>query len=146
MDATEKQRNRESEQDSWLIKLAEATWENPDWLAEQMEWFLTRDDALASEGAGEASEVIEQDRDPEWFCLDCKVDTGANQQYYMLKDAVWLAANPQRVGMLCLECVERRLGRELNRDDFADFPINRLQAPKCPELVLRLMRVGIKRI
>lgn len=145
MEPADKRRNREQEEDAWLIKLAEATWENPDWLAEQMEWFLTRDDAFASEADDEASEAIEPDRDPEWFCLDCKVDTCANQQYYMLKDAVWLTANPQRFGMLCFECVERRLGRELNRDDFADYPINRLQAPKCPELVLRLMRPGLEK-
>lgn len=57
-------------------------------------------------------------------CLDCGVDTSVIGEYYMLKDAIWLQANPAGEGQLCIACVERRLGRQLSPEDFLDAPIN----------------------
>jgi hypothetical protein len=54
-------------------------------------------------------------------CMDCGVDTDANDEQYMLLDNVWRAANPAEAGMLCIECCERRLGRRLCREDFAKY-------------------------
>jgi hypothetical protein len=59
-----------------------------------------------------------------WACLDCGVDTVAVGEYYTLFDDVWLAANPDYYGMLCIGCLEKRLGRELTPDDFTDCPLN----------------------
>lgn len=37
---------------------------------------------------------------------------------YRLLDELWARVNPAIEGMLCLECVEKRLGRQLTPDDF----------------------------
>jgi hypothetical protein len=58
-------------------------------------------------------------------CLDCDIDTSAAGEYYMLRDEVWLEANPLRHGMLCVGCVEERLERRLTPVDFSDAPVNR---------------------
>ena len=51
-------------------------------------------------------------------CMDCGVNTSEIKEYYTLRDEVWLEANPVDFGMLCLGCVETRLGRSLVRTDF----------------------------
>jgi hypothetical protein len=68
--------------------------------------------------------------DPErgFACLDCGVNTSVGD-YYSLHDDVWQRAYPEGAdpddeGMLCIPCVERRLGRRLNALDFTDAPIN----------------------
>lgn len=52
-----------------------------------------------------------------WFkCQDCDVCTNDLDEYYMVRDDIWpLAPNG---GMLCIGCLEARLGRELNAADF----------------------------
>jgi hypothetical protein len=57
-------------------------------------------------------------------CLDCGVDTVALGEYYALHEDVWLRAHPAGEGMLCIGCVERRLGRRLNALDFTAAPVN----------------------
>lgn len=57
-------------------------------------------------------------------CLDCGVDTHAIDEYYMVVDDLWLAAQPRRRGSLCVGCLETRLGRQLVGGDFADLPVN----------------------
>ena len=42
----------------------------------------------------------------------------------MVHDALWLKANPTDSGMLCIGCLEVRLGRTLTSEDFTDAPIN----------------------
>jgi hypothetical protein len=58
------------------------------------------------------------------YCADCGLDTLASGEFYMLRDAVWLEANPEGVDYLCFGCVRRRLGRELRQSDFAPAPFN----------------------
>jgi hypothetical protein len=57
-------------------------------------------------------------------CLGCRVDTHAIGDYYMLRNEVWVEANPNVAGQLCVSCVERRLGRPLTPTDFTAAPIN----------------------
>lgn len=57
-------------------------------------------------------------------CLDCGVNTSAIDEYYMVYDEVWLEANPVDCGMLCIVCLEKRLGRLLTAKDFTGYPIN----------------------
>lgn len=57
-------------------------------------------------------------------CLDCGVDTSLIHEYYMVKNRVWLKAHPADDGMLCIACLETRLGRVLTHKDFTDAPIN----------------------
>lgn len=81
-----------------------------------------------------------------FFCLDCQVDTsrGEAEEYYMVHTELWLEVNPGNDGMLCIGCLEKRLGRELTRADFTDAPINELgddEWPKSDRLVNRLSRI-----
>jgi hypothetical protein len=58
-------------------------------------------------------------------CLDCGTDTIEAGEYYILRDDVWLSTGVKRDGgMLCIGCVESRLGRRLNRSDFTSAGIN----------------------
>lgn len=68
-------------------------------------------------------------------CLDCRVDTGRIYEHYMLLDEVWhTVANS--VGMLCVGCVEQRLGRRLRASDFNGSYVNRLM-PQSQRLMSR---------
>ena len=48
----------------------------------------------------------------------------------MVKRAVWQHALALGRGMLCIGCLERRLGRTLTASDFIDAPINNLRPPR----------------
>lgn len=74
------------------------------------------------------------------LCLDCHVDTGAIHEYYMLKNELWGRVNPALSGMLCLDCVEKRLGRPLFPVDFVDSPINDINVMRSPGLARRYSR------
>lgn len=55
-------------------------------------------------------------------CFDCGFDTFDGGEYYMLHDRLWEKIAPEDKGdhdfFLCIGCVENRLERELNKDDF----------------------------
>lgn len=62
-------------------------------------------------------------------CLECGKDTSNRPkglgEYYMVQDAIWaVVAQDNPRGMLCIGCLEGRLGRELNAQDFTDCPLN----------------------
>lgn len=61
-----------------------------------------------------------------FVCLDCGANTTHINEYYMLEDDVWFDALKarDRNGMLCIACVENRLGRQLQTEDFARVPLN----------------------
>jgi len=67
-------------------------------------------------------------------CADCKLDTGFGN-YYTLHDAAWLEATPDGARMLCVDCLEVRLGRRVTAADFLITP---------PEMEMRFcaMRQG----
>jgi len=80
-----------------------------------------------------------------FLCLDCKVNTRIIDEYYTLFDHIWLAVNPRRNGMLCIGCLEKRLGRMVTYEDFRpEVPINQLELnhlfPKSARLIDRLSR------
>lgn len=66
---------------------------------------------------------ISRDR---YRCMDCGIDSDAIGEFYMVKREVWATAVPtfERDGMLCIGCLEKRLGRELTPKDFTDCPLN----------------------
>ena len=78
-----------------------------------------------------------------WLCLDCDKDTDKSEEYYMLWYRIWRSINYKIDGMLCLDCVEKRLGRELIGADFSKAPINESQARRCPAVALRLARLSL---
>ena len=50
---------------------------------------------------------------------DCGINASARGDWYMLSDDVWAATGMAPAGgVLCLVCVERRLGRDLQEEDF----------------------------
>lgn len=59
------------------------------------------------------------------FCVDCKVDTILIGEYYSVYPEVWANSKlGSHDGMLCISCLENRIGRILTSEDFTDFPIN----------------------
>jgi len=58
--------------------------------------------------------------------MDCGVNTVDIDEYYGVWDDIWLFANPADFGMMCIGCLEHRLGRKLTPIDFTDWPINRV--------------------
>lgn len=56
--------------------------------------------------------------------MDCGINTQEINEYYTVHDEVWLAAHPADHGLLCIGCLENRLGRALTADDFPCYPIN----------------------
>lgn len=65
-----------------------------------------------------------EDEMENFICLDCGVNTDEIGEYYMLTSEVWKEAVPDLTGMLCISCVELRLGRQLWPEDFMDAPLN----------------------
>lgn len=58
-------------------------------------------------------------------CVDCGVDTsfdGVNE-YYSVLDTIWDTYGAGR-GMLCIGCLESRIGRTLRPMHFSSAPIN----------------------
>lgn len=62
-----------------------------------------------------------------WSCMDCHQNTQEMGEYYMVHNEVWEAACPKeddRKGILCLGCLEKRLGRPLLARDFTACQAN----------------------
>lgn len=72
--------------------------------------------------------------DDSFKCLDCGVHTGDTGEYYTVEDEIWLAANPDDHGMLCVGCLETRIGRALTPADFPEYPVNMVLEQKSPRL------------
>lgn len=62
-------------------------------------------------------------KDEDFFCLDCGVDTIAINEYYMVDPHVWTQSNAGR-GLLCIGCLEQRIGFTLPLQDFTNAPVN----------------------
>jgi hypothetical protein len=69
-------------------------------------------------------EYYDEDEDYSSFvCLDCGVNTLFIDEYYMVQNSIWNKHGVDR-GMLCIGCLEHRVGRRLEPDDFTDCPLN----------------------
>lgn len=66
-----------------------------------------------------------QQYNDDFDCIDCHTNTGEIGEYYMVRKNVWKLANlgPDD-GMLCIGCLEKRIGRKLTHWDFPDIPVN----------------------
>ena len=69
-------------------------------------------------------------------CLDCGDNTFFKNEYYMIHDEIWDSVAGE--GMLCVQCLENRLGRILAPDDFVLYPINYGAFPQSPILSSRV--------
>lgn len=74
-----------------------------------------------------------------FLCIDCKVDTSRIGEFYFISTALWVEAVGSIQGMLCVGCLERRIGRKLCASDFTDAYINRTSwGSKSKRLLSRL--------
>lgn len=80
----------------------------------------------------------EYDEHEDFICMDCTACTFCTDEYYMVTDQVWDSVADN--GMLCIGCLEARLGRTLTASDFTDCPLNisRTVYPKSQRLAARL--------
>lgn len=63
-----------------------------------------------------------------FMCWDCTTCTNCLGEYYMVNDDLWEVATEDAGTeiMLCIGCLENRLGGLLTKDDFTDAPVNGL--------------------
>jgi len=73
-----------------------------------------------------------------FLCRDCRIDTKEIKEYYMIDNSIWHRYGT--VGMLCIGCIEYRLGRELGKADFTLAPVN-YTGKKSSRLTSRLERI-----
>jgi hypothetical protein len=82
---------------------------------------------LSLQGGGSDCEVVLNvdviDPLVDFSCTDCGHDY---DEYYMVRNDIWKACGVG-TGTLCIGCLEKRIGRQLNQQDFADAPINDLE-------------------
>lgn len=59
------------------------------------------------------------------MCVDCGVDCIELNEYYMVTDACWKRAGiGPHDGMLCIGCLEGRLGKKLTPRNFKECALN----------------------
>jgi hypothetical protein len=78
----------------------------------------------AMQGAGGVNEQEDAISNAMRFCcLDCGVDTAEIDEYYIVTPEVWARAMATGgdEGMLCIGCLEKRLGYQLDPADFANL-------------------------
>jgi hypothetical protein len=69
-----------------------------------------------------------------WDCVDCSENT--SYEHYFVTNDVWMEqAKMGEAGMLCVPCLELRIGRRLGPADFTDAHINN---PKTHPMTIRL--------
>jgi hypothetical protein len=61
-----------------------------------------------------------------WNCTDCGIHTSRRGEVYIVRDDVWERAWRDRrrcplQEILCIGCLEKRIGRTLTKHDFDDF-------------------------
>jgi hypothetical protein len=77
------------------------------------------------------------------FCMTCGVNTSEIHEFYMLIDQTWLQANHDSFeGMLCIGCVEARLGRLLRPSDFDPYWMDQFDGYRSQRLYQRLNGAG----
>lgn len=59
-----------------------------------------------------------------WLCLDCGECTRSLREHYFVRGDVWFSVVESEIGMLCVGCLESRLGRRLVSGDFTPAWIN----------------------
>ena len=75
------------------------------------------------------------------LCTDCGIDTTAptTTEWYMVKHDVWAESGMPEEGFLCIGCLERRLGRILDSDDFFRCKLNYMIAIGAHPATARLL-------
>ena len=80
-------------------------------------------------------------------CVDCGVNTaekvsGKMNNYYMTTKEVWdFATNSNRKVMLCIPCLEKRLGRKLSGSDLHICEVNLIMNDYTRPLLLEHLKL-----
>jgi hypothetical protein len=70
------------------------------------------------------------------LCVDCKADIVKLSEHYFVNNHVWNQVMDSERGFICIGCLEKRLKRELNMNDFTSCHINN---PKLYSMSNRLV-------
>lgn len=72
------------------------------------------------------------------MCMDCGKDTWVSvKDYYMVKDCIWEKyAWDVGEGMLCVDCMEERIGHKLTKNELTLCLLN-YDNPYTREIILR---------
>lgn len=71
----------------------------------------------------------------EWNCDDCNKDCFADgKDYYMIKHDLW-EKHGTGEGMLCMDCLESRLGHKLKKEEILVCPITTLFNPYTAKIL-----------
>ena len=75
--------------------------------------------------------------DDNWLCEDCGKDCFVgNVDYYMVKHDIWHKYGlGESRGMLCMSCIEERIGHKLTKDDILDCPLTRHYNPYTSKIL-----------
>jgi hypothetical protein len=74
-----------------------------------------------------------------FVCVDCSTNTSEIQEYYMVHDELWHSVGMEPDGgMLCIGCLEKRLGRQLEAKDFTYAPVNHGAFQRSERMMNRL--------
>jgi hypothetical protein len=84
----------------------------------------------------------------QYDCYDCKTNTNKIHEYYMVTNDVWKQSGVPRRSMLCIGCLEKRIGRELSAADFPNYPINWIfdQSDRLLSRISKKRRISYDRI
>ena len=75
-----------------------------------------------------------------WACKDCRKDTWVDlKDYYMVTDEIWNKYGiKEKRGMLCVKCLEKRLGHKLGIKEITFCPLN-LDNPYTYEIIKKVI-------
>lgn len=69
-------------------------------------------------------QIAEEDHNKRNYdCVDCGMNTDKGGEYYSVHCNVWNAGGGKR-NLLCIGCLEKRIGRKLEANDFRDCRVN----------------------
>jgi hypothetical protein len=59
-----------------------------------------------------------------WLCMECHKNTKNKIDYYMLNTFLWRSIAKDIKGMLCVSCVENKIGHTITKSDLLNCPLN----------------------
>jgi hypothetical protein len=69
-------------------------------------------------------------------CMDCGQDV--TNEFFMIHGPLWAQAVKGKIGWICVPCLEHRMGRRLQREDFTLCPANVTTFRKTERLLERM--------
>jgi hypothetical protein len=84
--------------------------------------------------------TLSKEDQAEWICNDCGKNCFLDEKdYYMLHSPLFFRLNGSLKGMLCMDCVEKKLGRKLSADDIRICPLTIAQGKYTRNILLKYL-------